>query len=78
MADDMHIERLIREAQEAACKPMAFKDLKPHERAMVGAIGVVGEQNCLTDAEMVSGMKNVLTYLLRNLKRTNEGSRTPR
>lgn len=76
MADDTHIERLIREAEEAACKPMAFKDLKPHERAMVKALGRVGALNYMTDVEMVSGFKNVLTYLLSNLKRMNEGSKT--
>lgn len=76
MADDNHVQSLIQEAQEAASKPMTFKDLKPYERAMVQAIGMVGEQTCLTDDEMVSGMKQVVAYLESNLKRLNEGRKT--
>lgn len=43
---------------------------------MVQAIGMVGEQTCLTDDEMVSGMKQVVAYLESNLKRLNEGRKT--
>ena len=35
MPDDQHVQLLIQEAQEATNKPMTFKDLKPHERAML-------------------------------------------
>ena len=72
MAEDRDVQLLIQEAQDAASKPMTFKDLKPHERAMVSAIGLVGEQNSMTDTEMVTGMKSVLTYLLSNLNHLNQ------
>lgn len=70
--EDAHIESLLREAQEAATKPVTFKDLKPHERAMVKALGRVGAMNYLTDAEMVSGFKNVLAYLESQLALANQ------
>ena len=76
MPDDQHVQSLIQEAQQAARKPMTFKDLKPHERAMVKAIGVVGERTYLTDEEMMNGMKQVVAYLENNLKRLNEGRNT--
>jgi hypothetical protein len=55
---------------------MTFRNLKPHERAMVQAIGMVREQTCLTDEKMVSGMRLVLAYMESNLKRLNEGRKT--
>jgi len=55
---------------------MTFTDLKPHERAMLKAIGVVGERTYLTDEEMMNGMKQVVTYLEHKLKRVNEGRHT--
>lgn len=72
MAEDRHVESLIREAQEAASKPTHIKDLKPHERAMVKALGRVGAMNYLTDAEMVSGFKSVLAYLESQLALANQ------
>src|SRR6478672_1524953 len=64
---DEHVASLIQQAQEAAIRPMTFKDLKPHERAMLKAIGRIGEQNYLTDVEIVGGIKNVLAYIESNL-----------
>ena len=72
MPDDQHVQSLIQEAQQAASKPMTFTDLKPHDRAMLKAIGVVGERTYLTDKEMMSGMKQVVEYLENKLKRLNE------
>ncbi len=72
MDEDRDVQLLIQDAQAAASEPMAFKDLKPHERAMVSAIGLVGEQNSMTDTEMVTGIKSVLTYLLSNLNHLNQ------
>lgn len=76
MAEDKHIESLVQEAQEAARKPMTFKDLKPHERAMLKAIGRVGQLNYMTDSEMLSGFKNVLAYLDYQLMLANQRSKT--
>lgn len=72
MAEDPSVESLLREAQVAASKPITFKDLKPHERAMVKALGRVGAMNYLTDAEMVSGFRNVLAYLESQLAFANQ------
>ena len=76
MPDDQHVQSLIQEAQQAARKLMTFTDLKPHERAMLKAIGVVGERTYLTDEEMMNGMKQVVTYLEHKLKRVSEGRHT--
>lgn len=72
MAEDPSVESLLWEAQAAASKPITFKDLKPHERAMVKALGRVGALNCMTDVEMVSGFRNVLAYLESQLALANQ------
>jgi len=76
MPNDQHVQSLIQEAQEAASRPMAFKDLKPHERAMLKAIGRIGEQTYLTDAEIMSGIRNVLAYIESNLNRQGQTRRS--
>jgi len=73
MAHDWHVEALIQEAQEAARKPIKVQDLKPHERAMLRAIGRIVERDCLSNDEVLRGMKNVLAYLERSIKRQEDG-----
>lgn len=65
MAEDKHIESLVQEAQEAARKPMTFKDLKPHERAMLKAIGRVGQLNLVcfyVSSKVFSSSTNFLPF----------------
>ena len=52
---------------------MTFKDLKPHERAMLKAIGRIGEQNYLTDTELMAGIRNIQAYIESNLNTKNKG-----
>jgi hypothetical protein len=72
MSNDWDVKRLIKEAQEAANKLVAYKSLKPHERTFVRAIVRITEQSGLTDKEIILGMKNVLLYLEGNLRRLRQ------
>ncbi|HSL05210.1 MAG TPA: hypothetical protein VK901_16910 [Nitrospiraceae bacterium] len=38
MADDQHVQSLIEEAQEAASKPMTFKDRNPMSERWFGQL----------------------------------------
>lgn len=68
-------EMLIKEAQEAAQKPVAYKSLKPHERNFVRSIVWIAEQSGLTDEEIIIGMRNVLLYLEGNLRRLRQAGK---
>ena len=72
MSIDWDVEMLIKEAQEAAQRPVAYKSLKPHERTFVRSILRIADQSGLTDEEIIIGMKNVLLYLEGNLRRLRQ------
>lgn len=75
MPGDQYVEGLIREAEEASKKPIAFTDLLPHERAVLRALSRVWDQSCLTDAEGLSAYRRVLAYLEGSMKRVYEGQK---
>ena len=72
MSNDGDVERLVREAQEAALKPLLYRSLQPHERILVRSIMRIAEQSGLTNDEIIIGTKNVLLYLESNLRRLRQ------
>ena len=75
MPDDQYVEGLIREAEEAAKKPIAFSDLLPHERAILRSLSRTWNHCCLTDAEGLRAYRRVLAYLEGGMKRVYEGQK---
>jgi hypothetical protein len=80
MSNDWDVEMLIKEAQEAAQKPVAYKSLKPHERTFVRSIVRIAEQSKWQPEDVPMNTNSKISLVVLNgvrsdVSRTNPGTR---